>query len=89
MLCAFGHVVGVNGALEITFMNYELCLVVKPLKERRSYIEQALPTILFMHVISLNILLHRDNSINQRSSSREGVDADGGHSQTCNARPTT
>jgi len=22
MLCAFGHVVGVNGALEITFMNY-------------------------------------------------------------------
>jgi len=28
MLCAFGHVVGViNGALEITFMNYELYLL--------------------------------------------------------------
>jgi len=24
MLCAFGHIVGVNVALEITFMNYEL-----------------------------------------------------------------
>jgi len=24
MLCAFSHVVSVNGALEITFMNYEL-----------------------------------------------------------------
>jgi len=27
MLCAFGHVVGVNSALEITFMNYELYLL--------------------------------------------------------------
>jgi len=25
MLCAFGHVVGVKDALELTFMNYELC----------------------------------------------------------------
>jgi len=34
MLCAFGHVVGVNGALEITFVNYELrcSSVVKPVE---------------------------------------------------------
>ena len=25
MLCAIGHVVGVNGALEMKSMNYELC----------------------------------------------------------------
>jgi len=28
MLCAFGHVGGVNSALEIAFMNYELLMVV-------------------------------------------------------------
>jgi len=37
MLCAFGHVVCVNGALEITFMNYELSANITIIKDTDSF----------------------------------------------------